>query len=222
MKNKLLLSLVAISLMALPNSSFALSTTSDDSKMRKEVRIEEMERNRENIKNEIEEKREALKQRVEQKREEIKNSVEERKQNAADKIIERVNQFAINIINRYEAAVNRLEILADRIEFRMAKIEERSIDVSEAKDLMAVAKTKIEIARASVLDIASTTNDTTFGTTTVAVREDYEVIKTQMRKAKDDIKAAHAALIDVVNSLKPGNNKLKELLQTTSTTTDDN
>lgn len=128
-----------------------------------------------------------------------------------EKMIEKINQFVDNIIiGRYGAALNRLESLVSRIESRMTRIEAKNIDVSEAEKLLATAKTKIQIAKVSSADIASTTNNTSFGTTTSALKENFKAIKAQITKAKEDIRAAHAALVDVVKSLKPGDNKLKD------------
>ncbi|MFH0804027.1 MAG: hypothetical protein V1896_00275 [Candidatus Zambryskibacteria bacterium] len=205
-KNKSLLILVIVSLLILPGLSFAQSTASgntesEDGGKAKEVRT---------IKDEIENKKQILRQEMASRTDAIKSSVQERRQNAVDKVIERINQFVSNIIKRYDAATNRLEILADRIDSRITKIESGNIDVSKAKELLTVARAKIEIAKAGVNDIASTTSNTTFGSTTATVKKDFEVIKIQIEKAKEDIRVAHAALIDVVENLKPGQNKLEK------------
>jgi hypothetical protein len=195
MKNKLLLSMVVIVLCVLPAVSFSETGTTA-------------------------EKKSTFGEKMEARKNSVKNSVEERRQNAVNKIIERVNKFADIIIARYEAAIDRLGSLADRIESRITKIEAGGINESEAKELLTAAKTKIETAKISVANIASTTTNTSFGTTTATVKEDFEIIKTLMEKAKSDIKTAHAALIDVVNSLKPGDNKLKNSVATTTENND--
>lgn len=199
MKNKILF-LVLVSLLALPNLSFAENNASST---KKET-----------------EKRETIRDEIEAKKESLKNSVEERRQNAEDKIKERMDQFVQNVKNRYEAAISRLGILADRIDSRIAKIEKQntlketseSTDLSKAKELMVVAREKIEIAKISITDIASTTittTNTSASTTKEILKQKFNIIKTQIKKAKEDIKTAHAALVDVVNSLKPGQNKEK-------------
>ena len=196
MKNKLLLSGVIIMLMVLPVVSFAETSTSSA-----------------NV-----EKGSTIRDKIEAKKEALKNSVEERRQNALNKIIERVNQFVQNIIERFDAATNRLEKLADRINSRITKMEARNVDVAKAKELLAAAKAKIETAKISVTGIAGATIDTSLSTTTVAVKKDFGIIKTKIEKAKEDIKAAHAALVEVVNNLKPGQNKLEKENKTASTT----
>lgn len=203
----LVLTILAVVLM-LPVSSFADSATSSN--------------NRETIKNEIENKKEALKQEMEQKKEAVKNSVGEIRQNATDKITERVNQFVEKMIERFNAATNRLDLLVKRIESRITKIESKNIDESKAKELLATAKIKIEAAKSSIslvtfqTNITSAAASTTASTTAAAIKNAFKITKTQIEKAKQDLKDAHAALIDVVNSLKPGDNKLKSSSSTAS------
>jgi len=197
MKNKLSLVLISISLVALPNLSLAQTNASAI---------------KSTIKSEIDAQKAAL-----------KNSVEEAKQNATDKIKTQIDQFVQNIINRFDAATARLGKLADRIDSRMAKMEAQKIDVSKAKSLMVVARVKLETARISVISISLPADvaSSTVSSTIASLREDFKIVKTQIEKAKTDIKAAQAALVDVVNSLKPGDEKLKKnsLATTTATTT---
>ena len=208
MKNKLLLSVTTIILCVLPVISLAETSTSTDHQDRKTT-----------IKEEVEAKKETIKQNLQTKKEEIKNSVEKTRQNATNKIVDRINQFVQNIITRYEAAINRLETLSARIDSRITKMEDKNIDVTIGKDLLAIARTKIETAKISTAGIASTTDNMIFGTTTAAVKENFQAIKTQIEKAKEDIKAAHAALVDVVSSLKPGDNKLRNSSASSTATT---
>ena len=143
-----------------------------------------------------------IEQGIQAEKDSIKNSVDSRRQDALNQIIDRVKQFTDNIITRYEAAVNRLDILAGRIDSRITKIQAKKIDVTQAKALLATAKTDIDTARTSVEDIASTTSNMPFGTTTPLVKENFGTIKTQMDKAKEDILVAQSALQDVIDNLK--------------------
>jgi hypothetical protein len=183
MKNKLLLFLVLVSLTVLPILSFAETSTST---VRKTIGDEIEARN-------------------------IKASVQEIKQNAIDKIKAITNRFIQNVIERFDAGINRLEKLSGRINSRMVKMEANGTDITKAKELLAIANTKIEVAKTSIAaiapDIESVATSTTISTSTL--KEGLKIIKTQIAKAKEDIGVAHAALVDVVNSLKLGNNKLK-------------
>ena len=204
------------------------ATIKDEIEARKEALKKEAEAKKENFKQELENKKETLKQEMASRTDAIKNSVEERRQNVTNKIADRVNQFLKNVIERYNAAINRLVKLADRIDSRIAKLEANKIDVSKAKELMVTARAKIEVAKASISAITNTITGTNLATTTGAIKTQFQDTKGQMEKVKSDIKNAQAALVDVVNSLKPGDNKLREQLRSkehatsTATTTGSN
>ena len=150
-----------------------------------------------------------IKDELEAKKETAKTSTQNIKQTPVDKIIEKVNQFLDIIINRYEAANSRLEKLANRIDSRIAKMKEKGVDTSEAEKLMAVAETEIKTAEVSTTDFTSTVSGTSFGTTVAEVKQNFATIKTQMEETKSKIKEAHATMVDVINNLKPGDNKIK-------------
>lgn len=240
MKKRFLLSSIVLSLLVLPNISFAItntrvsteagvkvggSGTSTEARLRAkaelDLRKKELEERRESLKEEMEEKRENAKQEFETRKEDIKNQIEERKGSALAKIQERLKKFNENVVERFEAAVERLEKLAERIDSRIAKMESESINVKDAKDLMVVAKLKIETAKTSIsgIDFESEIIASSTATTTIAFKKDFESLKLQIEKAKADIKAAHTALVDVINSLKPGLNKKATTTTATSTAT---
>ena len=198
MKNKLLGSLTLVSLLVAPLISLAYSYGVEDS-------AQSPEQNN----------RETIKQNIEAKKESIKNSIEERRENALSKIEERVNKFLQHINERFDTAIERLENLARRIDSRIAKLEAEKIDVSKSKEMMLAAKAKIEVAKISVSNLPLTlVGSTTSSTTTASIKADFKSIRTKIEKAKNDIKAAHAALIDVVKNLKPGQLKLEMKLKT--------
>jgi hypothetical protein len=201
MKNKLLLFLIVISLAILPNLSSA-QTRATTTKA--------------NV-----EKRDTIKAVIDAKKEAVKNSAEEIRLNAIAKIKNVVDKFVQNVLDRYSAAIARLGKLADRIDSRIAKMEAKKIDVSKAKELMVTARAKIETARVStiLINLPANTASSTATTTIASLKENFKVAKTALEKAKTDIKAAQAALVDVVNSLKPGDEKLRGSATTTATTT---
>lgn len=148
----------------------------------------------------------------EQKRETIKSDIEARKQNVADKMKEQVESFIKIMKERFNAATERLDKLAVRIDSRIAKLEAEKIDVAKAKTLMTTAKTKIETAKTSVNSLIGALSSN--ASTTASVKGEYKTIKAEIAKIRDNIKAAHAALVDVVKNLKPGQNKLDAKLNT--------
>jgi len=99
-------------------------------------------------------------------------------------------------------------------------MEANNIDVKKAKELLVVAKIKIETAKTSALGISleSQVVASSTATSTAAIKVDFENIKNQIETAKTDVKTAHAALVDVIVNLKPGQNK--NATSTTASTTD--
>jgi len=186
MKNKFLLSAIMIVFVVLPVISLAETATSSANK----------------------EKDNIIKTEIDAQKESIKNSVQERRQGALDKIKEEVDRFIQNVIERFTAADNRLIKLADRIDSRIEKLQTANISVSTSTDLMIIARAKINEATTSVASIVSKTKDVSTETTMTTIREEFKTIKAQIETAKEKIKIAHAALVDVVNSLKPGQNKM--------------
>lgn len=234
MKNKLLLSGILISLSLLPifasaeETSTSVETSVDvkanidgraptkaemelrlKAKAELDARKKELEQKRETIRTEIEKRKEELKTEINEKKDSIKNEVEKKRENAINQIKERLAKFVANTIERYEAAIERLEKLAQRIDSRIAKFEAEGVNVTKAKELMVVAKLKIETAKTSVsgINLQSELTASSTATTTVMIKKDFEGLRVQLEKAKTDIKAAHAALVDVVKNLKPGRNK---------------
>lgn len=237
MKNKILL-LMVLSLLCLPNWSIAVTSATSsqfkemnetqrreleqkkeammlEAKQKKEAMRAEAEQKRETIKNDLESRKESLKQEMEQRKETIKNSIEERRQNIADKIEVRTSQFVQNVIKRLNAAADRLDILMQRIESRIAKIKERNIDTSAAEELLSVAQSKISEAKTSIAAISfqpNTDSDSASASTTNdVIKEAFESTRVQIELAKQNLKEAHSALVDVIKNLKPGDNKLKKI-----------
>jgi hypothetical protein len=154
------------------------------------------------------EKNNIIKTEIDAQKESIKNSAEERRLGALDKIKGVVDQFIQNVFERFTAADNRLIKLADRIDSRIGKLQAAKINVSTSTDLMIIARARIDDATTSVATILSKTGDISPKTTMATIKEEFKTIKAQIETAKEKIKIAHAALVDVVNSLKPGQNKL--------------
>ena len=117
---------------------------------------------------------------------------------------------------RFNAAVTRLEILSARIESRIAKMETASstIGTAENRAKLATAKEKTAMAKSSVSElnsaIATAVQKGVFST------EEINGVKIKMQTAKTDLKKAREALVDVINSLKPGRNRSRNATTTDS------
>lgn len=241
MKNKLLLSGILLSLSILPIFASAEETSASASidikanidgrtptkaemelrlkaKAELDARKKELEQKRETVQKEIEKRKEELKTQINEKKDSIRNEVDKKRENAVNQIKERLAKFITNTIERYEAAITRLEKLAQRIDSRIAKFEAEGVNVTKAKELMVIAKLKIETAKTSVsgINLQSELTASSTATTTVMIKKDFEGLRAQLEKAKTDIKAAHAALVDVVKNLKPGQNRTATSTATTT------
>lgn len=164
-----------------------------------------------------------LKERLEAQKENLKENIENRKEKMSEKrdelqerIRSRFTEFMNRVIKRFNAASERLDKIVARIESRLTKLESEGVDESKARSLLADAKLKLTVAKTSIANISVTASSTAAATTTIKLK--YPAVKDAVEKAKTDLKAAHAALIEVVKSIKPGKNK-EHATSTTATTT---
>lgn len=193
-----------------PFVSFAQNTLEEQNREREQIREEANEQKEEAL-----QKRETIREELQAKKEAVMNSVEERKQNAIERVQERLDQFVANVIKRFEAAVERLNTLSERIESRIAKLKSENIDVAESEKLLTEAKSKIETAKTNISKIVITVD----GEITIeSLKTAFGETRKQIESVKSDIKSAHAALVDVIESLKPGQAKLDEKTSTENET----
>ncbi len=202
MKNYKKLAVLALVLITLPLSTYAIEDESDDSSVRKpeqiKVRAEERKAEFEKKRTEMEEKRNLIKTNFEEKREAIKNGIEERKEAVNEKVKERLGKFVENLVERFTAAQERLGELASRIDSRLTKMEGEGIDVSTQKNALDSAKVLIADLSVSIAQIQTMSTDVLSGDT----RALYPGLKEAVESTKSEIKAAHQALVDIVVSLK--------------------
>lgn len=159
--------------------------------MRRDI-LEKVHEEREQIREEAKEKRGELREEVKKQREEIKLKV-------AEQIARRVREHFDRMLKRFDAAIERLEKLADRIESRLDKAAENGKEVTTLRAKLDTARVKIAEAQ-TALDEAVVKFEEILGMDNP--REAFKEVQTIMNNAKDKIKAAHAALVDVINSLK--------------------
>lgn len=159
--------------------------------MRRDI-LEQVREKRDQIREEAKTKRDALRDEVKQKREEIKLKV-------VKEIAERVRKQFDQMIKRFDAAIDRLGKLADRIASRLDKAAENGKDVTLLRAKLDGARVKIAEAQIT-LDAAVQKFESMLGVDNP--REAFKEVQAMMNTVKDKIKAAHAALVDVINSLK--------------------
>ncbi len=162
------------------------------------------------VKNNLKEKLSSTTARLIEKKQELRTAAEIR---VGKKLDEKKN----NIADAFEKSIQNIKDLVSRVESRIIKMESSSINASSSRVLLDIAKTKLSIAETSLTDLelllaqdiptaTSTKNDSRKIT--------LQNIKKLSEKTKSEIKIAHKAIVDVVNSLKPGQFKEKNSTST--------
>jgi len=141
--------------------------------------------------------REERRVQVEQKLQEIKNKYREQRQT-------RIAAYVEKMIARFNAAVERLEKLAVRIDSHLTNLETKKVNVTEARALLITANTKIQEAKNSIALIRPTADS---ALQSDDIKMAFESARQIIDNAKTALKSVHAALVDVINSIKPGLNK---------------
>ena len=154
----------------------------------------------------------------EERQDRVQDRLEERSENVTEhladrleRVRERLGRLTDRICGRMGAAEERLSNVAGRIQSRIDKFEERGADMSEAQALLDEAEAMIEAAGThldevcldAVEQIESAENLDELIAALGAIRADFASVK-------DELKAAHAKLVDAINSMKPGLNDLGE------------
>lgn len=176
--------------------------------MRHEV-IDEMRERMHEVRDEVKEKRDELREEVRARRDEIKLKI-------AKEAAERVRKHFDRMLKRFDAAIERLEKLADRIESRLDKADENGKDVTALRAKLDGARAKIAEAQ-TALDDAASKFEAVVGSDNP--RDAFKDVQELMKGVKEKIKAAHAAMVDVINSLKGIGNTSTTTPSGTATTT---
>lgn len=141
-----------------------------------------------------------IRERLQQQRQEVRARFSEVRK-------ARIRAFWERMAKRLEAAIEREKKLADRIESRLNKFQEAGKDVSASRAKLGQARAKINQAEAA-LNAAK-------GTVEAVLNADdpkaafQEVRDTVLKDVIAKIKEAHAALVDVINTLKGVSGKVK-------------
>lgn len=139
------------------------------------------------------------------------------------KIGKKLDAQKLKIANEFENAIKQLQNLATRIESRITKMDASGINTASSKVLLETAKTKITLAGIEITNLENLlAQQIPASASTTLLRQRTAIlksIKTQSEKTKTAIKIAHKTIIDTVNSLKPGLQKIKNSTSTESTST---
>ncbi len=174
-----------------------------------EARKEELQKQIEETKKNIEARKEELQKAAEEKRADMKQHLDERRQ-------ENIKRFANQMFDRFDAAIDRLNTLADRIESRINKLEELGQDVSTYKTLLDEARTKIDLAIQAQAAAETSVDE-------IVVSDDpkssFEKCRGFTKEVVEALKAAHQALVDVIEAMKAAQADDSDGTATTTATT---
>ena len=160
------------------------------------------------VKQQAAEQRNEIKAKIASTTAELKVLKQELKDAIEIKIGKKLDLQKIKVARPFEQAIQNLKDLVLRVESRISKMESNNIDTSSAKTLLETAKTNMALAETELTNLenllaqniptATSTNQNNLRKTIL------QKIKTESDKTKKLIKKAHASIIDVINSLKPG------------------
>ena len=179
---------------------------------------DEMKQKREAMETEFKARRDVLMQDIKQKREVFKEEAEKRKEELKKKLGEKraaeMEKFFNAMVRKFENAMDRLNDLADRISARLDMAAANGRDVVALRDQLTNARQVIADAQKS-FEAAKTEYANAIKNTDVKTA--FADIKKLVADVAVKIKAAHAVLVDVVNSIKGlGGGTIKPPMSTTT------
>lgn len=203
--------LVAGVLIALPVFVLAEDTAAPSAKkaLNQELRQkqqalqQEVKAKREALQVELKAKRDAVIVEMKTKRQEFERKTKERVENLKKKLGEerakRVEQLFNNMVRKFEGAIDRLNKTADRIDSLLQKASASGKDVAKQTDMLKSARDKITAVEAALNDAK-----TQFGAMSQNTdpKTAFNKVKELVRGVEQKVKEAHAALVNVVKSIK--------------------
>lgn len=164
---------------------------------------QETKEKRATLRAEVKAKREALAAELKAKREVFQRETKKREEELKKKLGKRraanVEKYFGQMVEKLSNIIDRLNELADKIQARFDKAAANGKDITALKDKLAKAREKIAAANQALQNAQATY--------TAAVQEkDFKVAFKRVRGVVHDVAAkirdAHAALVDVINSIK--------------------
>ena len=146
--------------------------------------------------------KERIEERVEKntpRAEDLKKKFEEKKERLADAVQNRIEKYLSNMRRKMDAALERLDELAVRIDSRIVKLEARGLDMTEAKSGTAAAREEIGQARKDLEEAFEAARETLQSDTP---QESFGKAVSALAHAKENLRDAHNALIEVVQTMK--------------------
>ncbi len=169
-------------------------------KSRFQEQKEKLQQRQQQVRQNLQEKRDELKAQAQERRAQLQEKKQELKRNKLhERQAKRVLAFSKRMLDRFEAAVKRQDHLAARILARLDKMAAKGKDVASYRTMLDAAKAKIDAARLRLqeargsLDMIAPSEDP---------RAQFEDARAKLHAVKEEIKTAHAALVEVIHSIK--------------------
>ncbi|MEK9175144.1 MAG: hypothetical protein AAB795_00970 [Patescibacteria group bacterium] len=166
----------------------------DEIKQRLEVFRDESRTKRDEMRKEIQIAREQFRNKAVERRDELKKKIGEER-------AKRVDAYFVHMMDRIDAAVDRLDKLADRIESRLNKIHDTGKDVTDLQVALDTVRSTIVTAHTAIgeakIKFSELSKDDTPKDQFIVVKEIVNIIHTKTKEA-------HAALVDIINTIKKG------------------
>ncbi len=172
------------------------------------------EQEKNNLKSKIASTTEKLKE----KKQELKTAVEIR---IGKKLDDKKNKIADN----FEKSIQNLKDLILKIDSRISKMETSGANTTLSKSLLETAVSKVALAETELTNLENVlAKDIPTSTSTKKIERKalLQNIKIQSEKTKTAIKVAHQSIINTINSLKPGQVKIKNSTSTLEATSTNN
>ena len=132
---------------------------------------------------------------------------------------EMLKKRAEQVLKRVAAHIDRLDKVAERIDSRIKKFEGTGSNMTESKTLLEKARVSITDARTALTELRTSLDEIVSQSQGKPQNELVKSVRGASDKVKEAIKTAHKALVDSVNSMKPGLRRLKNATSTAPTTT---
>ncbi len=186
-------------------SPFLVYAISGGAPRRGEVREarQDIRDERQVLRQNAEKQREAMYDEFRVKREEFRDNARERidalKQKFGEVRAKRIEDFFENMVGKFENTLDRLNSLADRIDAHLAKLTGVGKGTSQLEEKLELARGKMKDAELALTDAKTKFNAMSSSTDP---KQEFKDVKVLVQEVAKKIKEAHAALVDVINSIK--------------------
>ncbi len=116
----------------------------------------------------------------------------------------KVDGKRMGVAREFEVAIRNLNSLSARVESRIVKMEASGANMSASRILLTTAKANIVLAQTEVTNLENLLVATSTSTSTK--KAILASVKAEVKKAREAVKTAHKSLVQVIVSLKPGQN----------------